>query len=216
MSKAGDSHAGGHGSAIGGESDGDSGWRDPEGRWCPCRDGSQHCKRPETWSRQQKRRAPPRWPGDRSTKRRCLCEPSVERLSCGRACCHRYFPPPGGVSHCILPPPRVNHRRQCRPCPWAACRGTVRRFKPSVRWAPSAARRAERPWREDRVADGRRDGDDRRFARAGRGQVLAVEQHGFENRGVAEARHAVAREAWVENLAVGEIGSPRTAPRPGP
>src|SRR5581483_563354 len=55
---------------------------------------------------------------------------------------------------------------------------------------------------ENGVTDGRRQRDNRALARTRRRQVPAVEEDRFERRDVAEARHAVAREARVEDLPV--------------
>src|SRR5690606_31893157 len=57
----------------------------------------------------------------------------------------------------------------------------------------------------DRVADRGRDRDDRRLARAGGRQVLAVQQHDVDRRDVAEAREAVLREPRVQDAASLEL-----------
>ncbi len=55
---------------------------------------------------------------------------------------------------------------------------------------------------EDRVSYCRRQADNRCFARSRRRQILAIYQHRLDQRQIAEARHAILREMWIQNTAV--------------
>ena len=68
----------------------------------------------------------------------------------------------------------------------------------------------------DRVRDGRCNPHNRRFARARRRNIFAIDQNHLDFRSIMKPRHSVLRQPPVENASVPEINCFEQERRPAP